>query len=135
RQVTSTFRIYSNGEAMKSLLAGFLAFGLLNFTYVHADPSPQPKPDAKSLVGTWWGTLNVGTVKLRLAFKIKKKADTSFTATLDDIDQGAKDIPVDTVTWKDPDLKMELKKIGGVFEGKANKDYSQIDGKWMQSGG
>jgi pimeloyl-ACP methyl ester carboxylesterase len=120
---------------MKSLIAGFLAFGLLNFTYVYADPSPQPKPDAKTVLGTWEGTLNVGAVKLRLAFKIKKKVDGSLIVTMDSIDQGAKDIPVDAVTWKDPDLKMELKKIGGVFEGKANKDYSQIEGKWMQSGG
>ena len=109
---------------MKSLIAGFLAFGLLNFTYVHADPSPQPKPDAKSVEGTWEGTLNVGAVKLRLAFKIKKKADGSLTATMDSIDQGAKDIPVHAVTWRDPDLKMELKKIGGVFEGNQSKARS-----------
>jgi len=119
---------------MKPLIAAILVLGL-NLTYLNADPSPQPKPESKSVVGTWQGTLKVGAVELRLAFKIKKKADDSLTATLDSIDQGAKDIPVDTVTWKDPDLKMELKKIGGAFEGKANKDYSQIEGKWTQSGG
>jgi pimeloyl-ACP methyl ester carboxylesterase len=38
------------------------------------------------------------------------------------------------VTWKDPTLRLELKKIQGAFEGKANKDYSEIEGKWQQSG-
>src|SRR6266849_9981872 len=120
---------------MKSLIAAILVLALLDLAYAPADPPTQPKSDAKSVEGTWQGTLKVGAFELRLAFKIKKKADDSLTATLDSIDQGAKDIPVDTVTWKDPDLKMELKKIGGAFEGKANKDYSQIEGKWTQSGG
>src|SRR6516225_1976509 len=104
---------------MKPFLASLFFLGLLNLAYVRADPPAQTKPDAKSVEGTWQGTLKVGAVDLRLAFKIKKKADGSLTATLDSIDQGAKDIPVDEVTWKDPDLKIELKKIGGVFEGKA----------------
>jgi pimeloyl-ACP methyl ester carboxylesterase len=120
---------------MKPFVTAVLVLGLLNLADLYADEASQQEQEVKSVVGTWEGTLNVGAVKLRLAFKIKKKADGSITATMDSIDQGAKDIPVDAVTWKDPDLKIELKKIGGVFEGKANKDYSQFEGKWMQSGG
>ncbi len=122
---------------MKPFIAAVLVLALLDLAYVPADPPTQPKQDAKSVEGTWQGTLKVGAFEFRLAFKIKKKPDGSLTATMDSIDQGAKDIPVDQVTWKDPDLKMELKKIPGVgiFEGKANKDYSQFEGKWSQSGG
>jgi pimeloyl-ACP methyl ester carboxylesterase len=120
---------------MKLFLGSLFFLGLLNFAQIRADPPAQSKSDNKSVEGTWQGTLKVGAVDLRLAFKIKKKADGSLTATMDSIDQGAKDIPIDDVTWKDPDMKMELKKIGGVFEGKANKDYSQFEGTWKQSGG
>lgn len=120
---------------MRPFLAFFLCLGLLNLAYVQADPPVQAKPDAKSVEGTWQGTLKVSAFELRLAFKIKKKPDGSLRATMDSIDQGAKDIPVDEVRWKDPDLKMELKKIAGVFEGKVNKDYSQFEGTWKQSGG
>src|SRR5260370_26762132 len=88
-----------------------------------ADQDSQKKPTARGIEGTWQGTLKAGIVDLRLAFKISKKPDGSFTATMDSIDQGAKDLPVDEVTWKDPTLRLELKKIQGVFEGKANKDY------------
>jgi pimeloyl-ACP methyl ester carboxylesterase len=119
-------------HAMKFFVAATLILALFKIPSLHAD---TPKSDTKKVEGTWQGTLKVGAVELRLAFKISKKPDGSLTATLDSIDQGAKDIPVDEVTWKDPDLKIELKKIGGVFEGKANKDYSQFEGTWKQSGG
>jgi pimeloyl-ACP methyl ester carboxylesterase len=102
--------------------------------FLRADQEPAKKPAGKGIEGTWQGTLKAGVVDLRLAFKISKKPDGSFTATMDSIDQGAKDIPVDEVTWKDATLRLELKKIKGVFEGKANKDFSEVEGKWQQSG-
>src|SRR6267143_1507814 len=122
---------------MKPFIAAVIVLTLSHLAYVQADAPIKTKSDAKSVEGTWQGTSKVGAFELRLAFKIKKKPDGSLTATMDSIDQGAKDIPVDEVTWKDPDLKMELKKIPGVgiFEGKANKDHSQFEGKWSQSGG
>jgi pimeloyl-ACP methyl ester carboxylesterase len=119
---------------MKLLTTLALAGSLLSLPSLVADEPPKPKSDAKSVEGTWQGTLKVGAFELRLAFKIKKKPDGSLTATMDSIDQGAKDIPADSVTWKDPNLKMELKKIPGVFEGKTNKDYSQFEGNWKQGG-
>jgi pimeloyl-ACP methyl ester carboxylesterase len=114
-----------------------IILSLLHPAFLRADQEPAKKPATKGIEGTWQGTLKPSVVdlrRLRLAFNISKKPDGSFTATIDSIDQGAKDIPVDEVTWKDPTLRLELKKINGVFEGKANKDYSEIEGKWQQSG-
>jgi dienelactone hydrolase len=121
---------------MKPFIAALLAVTLLSTPCLFADEPAKPKSDSKSVEGTWQGSLKVGIMELRLAFKISKKPDGSLTATMDSIDQGAKDIPVDEVTWKDPDLKMELKKIPGIgiFEGKATKDISQIEGTWKQGG-
>ena len=38
------------------------------------------------------------------------------------------------MTRNGPSLKMELKAIGGVFDGKINKDLTAIDGTWSQGG-
>jgi hypothetical protein len=48
-----------------------------------ADQEPAKKPAVKGIEGTWQGTLKAGIVDLRLAFKISKKPDGSFTATMD----------------------------------------------------
>ncbi len=120
---------------MKPFVVLLTAATFLNLPYLFADDPAKPKADVKSVEGTWQGSLKAGAVELRLAFKITKKKDGSLTATMDSIDQGAKDIPVDVVTWKEPDLRMDLKVPGNpVFEGKANKDLAQIEGKWKQSG-
>src|SRR5713226_7600427 len=88
-----------------------IILSLLQPAFLRADQEPAKKPAGKGIEGTWQGTLKAGVLDLRLAFKISKKPDGSFTATMDSIDQGAKDIPVDEVTWKDPTLRLELKKI------------------------
>src|SRR6266852_8372767 len=123
-------------DPMKPFIVAVLAFAFLSSPRLFADDPLAPKGATKSVEGTWQGTLKAGPLELRLAFKISKKPNGSLTATMDSIDQGAKDIPVDEVTWHDPDLKMELKKIPGVgiFEGKANKDYSEFEGNWKQGG-
>src|SRR5216683_2246875 len=123
-------------SAMQPLIAALLAVSLLSTPCLFADEPSTPKSNTKSVEGTWQGSLKVGVMELRLAFKISKKPNGSLTATMDSIDQGAKDIPVDDVTWHDPDLKLELKKIPGtgIFEGKASKDYSEFEGNWKQGG-
>jgi fermentation-respiration switch protein FrsA (DUF1100 family) len=119
---------------MKPFALAVLVVVLISSPRLVADDQPSPKSAVKGIEGTWQGTLKAGVAELRLAFKITKKKDGSLTATMDSIDQGAKDIPVDVVTWNEPELKIELKKIGGSFEGKANKELSQIEGNWKQSG-
>jgi pimeloyl-ACP methyl ester carboxylesterase len=107
---------------------------ILEPTFLRADQEAAKNSAGKGIEGTWQGTLKVGAVEFRLAYKISKKPNGSLAATMDSIDTGAKDIPADEVSWKDPTLRLELKKIKGVFEGKTNKDYSEIEGKWQQSG-
>lgn len=84
--------------------------------------------------GAWMGALDTGTVKLRVVFHIVNTED-GLTATLDSIDQGAMGIPTTSVTRDGSTLKIEVKKIAGLFEGKIAADLSSIDGKWSQGGG
>lgn len=83
--------------------------------------------------GAWMGALDTGVMKLRVVFHITNTAD-GLTATMDSLDQNAKGMPVTTVTRNAGSLKMELKGIGGVFEGKINKDLKAIEGTWSQGG-
>lgn len=87
-----------------------------------------------SIEGIWQGSLKVPGTELRIVFKISKNPDGTLTATLDSPDQGATDIPVEEVIFKDNTLRLEVKSAGGVYEGKVSEDFLVIEGKWKQSG-
>src|SRR5712671_575828 len=66
--------------------------------------------DSPGVEGNWRGALDVSGFKLRLVLKISKTADGKLTATVDSLDQSAKDLPVDTITFQDGTLKFEMKR-------------------------
>ena len=89
----------------------------------------------ENIEGIWQGTLNAPGLELRVVFKICQKPDGILTATIDSPDQGSKDIPVDEITFKDGNLRLESKRIQGIFEGKIKEDGSTIKGQWQQGSG
>ncbi len=95
--------------------------------------APAQEADDKRLEGIWQGALKLPVQELRLAFKVTRK-DKALVATMDSIDQGAKDIPVDEVSWKEGVVKFELKKLKAVFEGKINKEGTELAGEFQQAG-
>jgi pimeloyl-ACP methyl ester carboxylesterase len=106
------------------------------------EPAKPAEPAAKSahkpappsdIDGAWLGTLDL-SIKLRVVFHIVNTGD-GLTATLDSPDQGAKDIPTTSITRDGSTLKIEIKTIDGVFEGKIAADLSSIDGTFTQMGG
>jgi hypothetical protein len=84
------------------------------------------------LVGNWHGTLDTGTVKLRLIFKITKSSEGKLTAKLDSVDQGARDIPVETVLLTDKSLRLEVKSVNGVYTGTLDATGKKAAGEWKQ---
>jgi len=84
--------------------------------------------------GAWSGAIVTPNGTLHIVFHITNTED-GLTATMDSVDQGAKGIPVTGVTRDGSSLKMEMKNIGGGFEGKIAKDMKSIDGTWTQGGG
>src|SRR5437899_2927842 len=87
-----------------------------------------------SVTGNWKGTLEVGKAKLRLVFKINKSAEGALTAKLDSLDQGARDMPVDSVVVKSNKLRLEVKSIQGAYEGTLDKNGTKATGEWEQAG-
>ena len=99
-----------------------------------ARPLPAADKPTKGVEGFWEGTLKVGAIELRLIFTLERKPDGTLAGTLDSPDQGAKDIPIEEVTFQNGAVVVNVKKVGGVYEGKLSKDGQQIEGQWKQAG-
>ncbi|MFZ2497586.1 alpha/beta hydrolase family protein [Methanosarcina sp.] len=89
----------------------------------------------EDIKGLWIGNMEVpGGVELRILFNISTRPDGSVNATMDSLDQGARGIPVEKITYKDSNLSLEVKSVRGVFEGTLNESGKTIEGEWKQSG-
>ena len=93
----------------------------------------EEKPAAKKgIEGYWLGTIHAGAIDLRMGFEIKKKDDGTLTAKLDSIDQGARDIPLDSATFVDGTLTLKLGKAKFTYTGKMEPDGDTIKGELEQ---
>ncbi|MGB6371482.1 MAG: alpha/beta fold hydrolase [Atribacterota bacterium] len=95
----------------------------------------QDTSEIISIEGIWEGKLKVPGTELRIVFNISKNPDGALTSTMDSPDQGVTGIPVEEVIFKDNTLRLEVKSVGGVFEGKVSENFLVIEGEWKQSGG
>ena len=82
------------------------------------------------LQGYWKGTLYVGAVQLRVAFKITEAPAGQFSATLDSLDQGAKDIPTSRATYTAPHVRLEWGGFSAVYDGQLEEGV--LKGTWQQ---
>ncbi|SFC30433.1 hypothetical protein SAMN05421747_10818 [Parapedobacter composti] len=87
---------------------------------------------AQDIGGTWQGTLDISGVKLRLMLHIEQ-TEGGYTATMDSPDQGAKGIPVASVDFASPTLKLGVPIIGARYIGNLEHD-TVIVGTFFQGG-
>ena len=106
----------------------------LDFKRATKPVKTEHKPAKPSDIdGAWMGTLDMGTMKLRVVFHITNTED-GLTATMDSPDQGLKGLPTTSVARNGTSVKIEAKQIAGAFEGTIAPDQASIDGKWTQAG-
>ena len=106
----------------------------LDFKRATAPIKTEHKPAKPSDIdGAWMGTLDMGTIKLRVVFHISNTED-GLIATLDSPDQNVKGMPTTSVTRDGNHLKIESKNITAIFEGKIATDLASIDGTFTQMG-
>jgi uncharacterized protein len=91
-------------------------------------------PQEKGIEGIWLGSLKVSGINLRIVFHITKAAEGNYTATMDSPDQGAKNIPVEKVTFTDSKVKIEMPNIQGVYDGTLSAEGTKFNGTWTQAG-
>jgi hypothetical protein len=94
-------------------------------------PKPSP-PVTAEFLGTWEGAINFGG-QLRLTLTISN-GTAGAEAVIVSLDQGNANIPVTTITQKGTKLSLEVKAVGGGYEGEMNKEGTQINGTWSQLG-
>ena len=111
---------------MKKLPALLASALILLSTVTHgAEP-------AKTVTGHWHGLLDAGPVKLHVVFYISQATGGGLTATMDSPDQGARGIPVDSVTVNGQELIMEVKAVRGGYKGTLDPSADTVVGQWTQ---
>jgi pimeloyl-ACP methyl ester carboxylesterase len=94
---------------------------------------PIPPGDSSaSVIGTWEGTLDVGTARLRLVLHIDAPKNGVLVGRLDSPDQGATDLPIDSLSLAGNILKFEMKSLAAIYEGKLESNGNQITGEFKQ---
>jgi pimeloyl-ACP methyl ester carboxylesterase len=114
---------------MRLLLTVFLLCSIPTSGKANQTASPQALP---TIAGNWQGALDVGNFKLRLVLKISQLPDGTLKATVDSLDQNAKDLVVDTISFQDGVLKFAMKALNASYAGTLSKDGSQLTGQFTQ---
>ncbi len=118
-----------------NMLALLIFFSLGGFVLiVSAQQLSNASQEITGIEGIWEGKLQVPGAELRIVYRMTKITEKELIATMDSPDQGVTGIPVDEVIFKDHSLRLIVKSIGGLFEGKVSEDFSIIEGIWQQSG-
>src|SRR5215475_13949017 len=90
--------------------------------------------NAQTVEGSWQGTIKADDVELRVRLHVTKDEKGALKATWDNIDQGARGLPISAISLKDSTLKFERDVVGWSYEGKINADYTRIIGTLTQGG-
>ena len=81
--------------------------------------------------GYWKGEIDLGTLKLEMAFDIKA-IENGYSATLDMPAQGAFDVPVDETSFQDGHLQLTMSAMDASYSGTLKDDV--IEGEFTQHG-
>lgn len=87
---------------------------------------------SQEITGQWHGMADINGTKLRITFNISKDGQ-NYSATMDSPDQGAKGIPVDSVIFDNPVIKIKISKIFFEYKGEL-KNNDLIEGTVVQGG-
>lgn len=87
---------------------------------------------SQDIIGNWQGKLNVGGIELRIVLHINKN-DTTYTATMDSPDQGAKGIPVNNTVLDGKTFSFEVPTANIKYNGTLKNDRL-ISGMFNQNG-
>lgn len=111
-----------------------LWLGLVVSGFAFGQKPTPPVDSSPSVIGTWEGTLDAGSVKLRLVLHIDAPKNGALAGRLDSPDQGATDLPIDSLSVAANTLRFEMKSLAAMYEGKLDSDGNQITGEFRQGG-
>jgi len=109
---------------MKVILSAFL---LIASALAVAAQAPT-----HNVEGNWLATLDGGGVQLRVVLKIQK-SENGYAAKFDSLDQGATDLPIDSIVLNGNKLSFSAAKFGINYEGTLNDAGDEITGAFKQA--
>jgi pimeloyl-ACP methyl ester carboxylesterase len=118
------------------LILLLLLVGTLRLPASQSAPAAPAQPpmqtiDAGSITGEWQGMV----ARLHLIVNVEQASGGTFTGKLISVDQGNISIPIDAVSFSPSRaLRLEMKSIGAVYEGKLSDDGTELTGTWQQGG-
>jgi RNA polymerase sigma factor (sigma-70 family) len=97
----------------------------------HAVRAVENHVGLTKMQGTWEGTLRQGPNKLRLVLRIGKTNDT-FSALMDSIDQGSKNVPFPVLSATSHSFHMALPALDIDYQAALNSDGTIMSGKFVE---
>lgn len=88
----------------------------------------------RSLAGNWLASLEAGGVKMRLLLKVEKTGG-GYSAKLDSVDQGVKDLPIDSITFDGDKVNFSAARFGMSYQGTLDQKTGEISGTFKQGAG
>jgi pimeloyl-ACP methyl ester carboxylesterase len=107
----------------------------LAHAYAQEPGGLEPTPQPAHLAGVWQGALALpGGARLRLILKIREEGG-ALTGTMDSVDQGARELPIDSMRFENRRLLFTMSAIGGRYEGELAESGDEVVGTWSQGAG
>ena len=94
-------------------------------------PSLFAQTAAASIDGVWQGALLFGQGKVRVIFHLSQPRDGLYSGAMVDLESGTGS-NIDTITFANGKLSLEMKASGLKFEGRVSPSGNQIQGKFTQ---
>ena len=110
-----------------------VAFTLRRTGDPHVEAVPRSTHLTSEFVGDWKGVLQLDK-PLRVLFHLSNDGAGIGKATLDTPETGMTGIRVTSVRQDDELLRIEVRILGGSFEGKMVQGGLKIEGQWSQNG-
>jgi RNA polymerase sigma factor (sigma-70 family) len=131
--VKGALKIMAWTKAKTAIVAGaaaLLAIGT-GTAVVSAIATARTTAALATMQGNWEGTVDVGPARLRLVLKIFE-TNGVYRATLDSIDQGAKDIPVPKLSARAHSLRAQVPALDVDYRATLNSDGVAMTGRFKQ---
>jgi pimeloyl-ACP methyl ester carboxylesterase len=92
-------------------------------------------PVQKGVVGSWEGRVIVTPeISLRITLDVAKGNDGLLSGKWGSPDQGAKDLTLESLEYKDGVLAFSAKIAGATYKGTMNESGTEVVGEWTQGG-
>jgi len=108
----------------------FLFAAIAIFSFSSGRALAQETTAAAGLEGRWEGILGG---RLHLIVTISKTSSGELTGQLSSVDQNAM-LPIEKASQDGGQVRFEVSRVGGVYQGAMTKDGSEISGSWTQTG-